>query len=452
MATLDEAQQEIIATPDPDTEETGRQLGFHTRAVHAGARPDPVTGARAVPIYQTTSYVFENTDHAAALFNLQQFGNIYTRIMNPTNAAFEERIAALEGAVGGLAVASGHAAQFLTFTTLMQPGDQMVSQRTLYGGSYTQLDVTLRRFGIDTVFVDSSDPENFRRAITPRTRALYAETIGNPRLDVLDIAAVAAIADEAKIPLIIDNTFATPALCRPIEYGATIVVTSATKFIGGHGTSIGGAIVDSGNFNWDNGLFPLMVDPSPAYHGTRFYETFGQLAFLLKARAEGLRDQGAALSPFNAFLFLQGLETLSLRMERHSRNAQQVAEYLQGHPAVTWVSYPGLPSSPDHARAQRYLPNGCGGILAFGIKGGMQAGRTFIESLSLISHLANVGDTKTLVIHPASTTHRQLSAEDRQTAGIGDDLVRLSIGLEDFDDIVWDLDGALKASQRSNGA
>jgi O-acetylhomoserine (thiol)-lyase len=452
VTTFDEVQQEIIDGSDPDTEEVGRPLGFHTRAVHAGARPDPVTGARAVPIYQTTSYVFEDTDHAAALFNLQQFGNIYTRIMNPTNAAFEERIAALEGGVGGLATASGHAAQFLTFTTLLQPGDQIVSQRTLYGGSYTQLDVTLRRFGIDTVFVDSADPENFRRAITPRTRILYGETIGNPRLDVLDIDAVAAIAEEAKVPLIVDNTFATPALCRPIEHGATIVVHSATKFIGGHGTSLGGAIVDSGEFNWDNGLFPLMVDPSPAYHGTRFFENFGQLAFLLKARTEGLRDQGATLSPFNAFLFLQGLETLSLRMERHSRNAQAVAEYLQRHPAVTWVSYPGLPSSPDYAKARRYLPNGCGGILAFGIKGGMQAGRSFIESLSLISHLANVGDTKTLVIHPASTTHRQLEAKDREAAGIGDDLVRLSIGLEDVDDIIWDLDRALKRSQRSNGA
>ncbi|HWE64195.1 MAG TPA: O-acetylhomoserine aminocarboxypropyltransferase/cysteine synthase family protein [Chloroflexota bacterium] len=446
------ATEALIGTPDPDIAEAPRQLGLNTRAVHAGARPDPATGARAVPIYQTTSYVFEDTDHAAALFNLQQFGSIYTRIMNPTTAAFEERMAALEGGVGGLATASGHAAQFLTFTTLLQPGDQIVSARTLYGGSYTQLDVTLRRWGIDTVFVDADDPENFRRAITPRTRVLYGETIGNPRLDVLDIEAVAAIAEEAKVPLIIDNTFATPALCRPLELGATIVVESATKFIGGHGTSIGGVIVDSGNFNWDNGLFPLMVDPSPAYHGTRFYETFGQLSFLLKARTEGLRDQGAALSPFNSFLFLQGLETLSLRMERHSRNAQAVAEYLEGHPAVTWVSYPGLPSSPYHALAQRYLPQGCGGILAFGIKGGLQAGRTFIESLSLLSHLANVGDTKSLVIHPASTTHRQLESADRLAAGIGDDLVRLSVGLEDVEDIIWDLDRALTQAQQAEQA
>ncbi len=445
MTTLDLSVAEDQSFED---EQPTRQFGLNTRALHAGTQPDPVTGARAVPIYQTTSYVFEDTEHAAALFGLQTFGNIYTRIMNPTTAAFEERIASLEGGIGALATASGHAAQFLALTTLLQPGDQIVSANTLYGGSYTQFDVTLRRWGIDTVFVDPTDPENFRRALTPRTRVLYGETIGNPRLDVLDIAAVAEIAREAGVPLVVDNTFATPALCRPIEYGATIVVNSATKFIGGHGTSIGGVIIDSGNFNWDNGNFGTLTDPSPAYHGVKFYETFGQLAFLVKARTEGLRDQGAALSPFNAFLFLQGIETLSLRMERHSKNAAAVAHFLEGHPAVTWVSHPSLPSSPFYTLGKKYLPNGAGGVLAFGIKGGLAAGRAFIDSVSLLSHLANVGDAKSLVIHPASTTHSQLSPEDRRNAGIGDELVRLSVGLEDLDDIIWDLDRALSISQR----
>ena len=442
-----------MTTTDQTTEqaqdESTREYGFFTRALHVGAGPDATTGARAVPIYQTSSYVFDDTEHAASLFGLRQFGNIYTRIMNPTTSALEERIASLEGGVAALAVASGHAAQFLTFTTLLQPGDQLVSQRTLYGGSYTQLDVTLRKWGIDTVFVDSSDPENFRRAITPKTRALYAETIGNPRLDVLDIAAVATIAREANIPLIIDNTFATPALCRPIEHGATIVVESATKFIGGHGTSIGGLIIDSGTFDWGNGLFAAIVDPSPAYHGLRFFETFGPLAFLLKARTEGLRDQGASLSPFNSFLFLQGLETLALRMERHSTNALAVAQFLENHPAVSWVSYPGLASSQYAGVVQKYLPKGAGGIMAFGVKGGLVAGQAFIDNVTLASHLANVGDAKTLVIHPASTTHSQLSPEDRGSFGIGDDLVRLSVGLEDLDDIIWDLDRALAVSQKA---
>jgi len=435
-------------TTQDGADASARRFGFHTRALHAGARPDAATGARAVPIYQTTSYVFEDSAHAAALFGLQQYGNIYTRIMNPTTAAFEERIASLEGGVGAVAVASGHAAQFLALTTLLQPGDQIVSSRTLYGGSYTQLDVTLRRWGIDTVFVDAADPENYRRAITPQTKVLYGETIGNPRLDVLDMRAVADIAAEAGVPLVIDNTFATPALCRPLEHGATIVVESATKYIGGHGTSIGGVIVDSGDFNWDNGHFSLMVEPSQAYHGIRFYETFGQFAFLMKARTEGLRDQGAALSPFNSFLFLQGLETLALRMERHSANALAVATFLEKHPAVGWVSYPGLSTSQDHHLARHYLPKGCAGILAFGIRGGLAAGRVFIESLGLISHLANVGDTKSLVIHPASTTHQQMSSADRREAGIGDDLIRLSVGLEDVEDIVWDLDQALWRSQK----
>ncbi len=431
--------------------EAARAYGFHTRAVHAGARPDAATGARAVPIYQTTSYVFEDTAEAAALYGLQQYGHIYSRITNPTTAAFEERIAALEGGVGAIATASGHAAQFLVLTTLLQPGDHIVSSRTLYGGTYTQLDVTLRQWGIDTVFVDVSDPENVRRAITPRTRAIYAETIGNPRLDVLDIGAVAAVAAEAGLPLIIDNTFATPALCRPIAHGATIVVESATKYIGGHGTSIGGVIVDAGDFDWDNGRFARMTDPSAAYHGIRFHETFGQFAFLMKARTEGLRDQGATLSPFNAFLFLQGLETLALRMERHSRSALEVAAFLERHPAVGWVSYPGLASSPSYHLAQQYLPRGCGGILAFGVRGGLAAGRAFIENLSLLSHLANVGDTKSLVIHPASTTHQQLSSAQRADAGVGDDLIRLSIGLEDVEDIIWDLDCALTVARRVAG-
>jgi O-acetylhomoserine (thiol)-lyase len=440
----DTAHEEQVQADDAN-----RPLGFQTRLLHAGTKPDPTTGARAVPIYQTTSYVFDDTAHAAALFGLQQFGNIYTRIMNPTTGAFEERMAALEGGVTALALASGHAAQFLALTTLLQPGDQIVSSRTLYGGSYTQFDVTLRKWGIDTVWIDASDPENFRRAITDKTRVLYGETIGNPLLDVLDIAAVAEIAKSAGIPLMVDNTFATPALCRPIEHGATIVVNSATKFIGGHGTSIGGVIIDAGNFDWDNGKFPQIVDPSPAYHGTKFYDVFGKIAFLIKARTEGLRDQGASLSPFNAFLFLQGLETLGLRMERHSTNALKVATFLESHPDVTWVSYPGLKSSPSHHLVAKYLPEGSGGILAFGLKGGLAAGRAFIDSLTLLSHLANVGDAKSLVIHPATTTHSQLSPEDRQGMGIGDDLVRLSVGLEDADDIIWDLDRALGIAQRA---
>lgn len=445
MATTDQTSHDA----QPDGAPVERPLGFNTRLLHAGYSPDPTTHARAVPIYQTASYVFDDTEHASALFGLQQFGNIYTRIMNPTTGAFEERMAALEGGVAGLATASGHAAQFLALTTLLQPGDQIVSSRTLYGGTFTQLDVTLRKWGIDTVWIDASDPENYRRALTPKTRALYGETIGNPLLDVLDIAAVAAIGDEAGIPLIVDNTFATPALTRPIEHGATIVVNSATKFIGGHGTSIGGVIVDSGAFKWDNGKFPTIVEPSDAYHGMEFYKTFGQLAFLLKARTEGLRDQGATLSPFNSFLFLQGLETLALRMERHSTNALTVAKFLEQHASVSWVSYPGLESSPSHHLVSKYLPHGSGGVLAFGIKGGLEAGRAFINGTKLLSHLANVGDTRSLVIHPASTTHSQLSPEDRQSNGIGDDLVRVSVGLEDVEDIVYDLDRALSAAAKA---
>jgi len=429
----------MASTPD-------RVFGFATRALHAGQRPDADTGARAMPIYQTTSYVFEDTAHAAALFNLQRFGNIYTRIMNPTTAAFEERMAALERGVGALAVGSGQAAQFVALVSLLGAGDEIVAAKTLYGGTYTQFDVSFRRLGIDTTFVDPDDPENLRRAITPRTRVLYAETIGNPRMNVLDIAAVSSIARENNLPLMVDNTFASPYLCRPIEHGADIVVHSATKFIGGHGTSIGGVIVDSGRFPWNRGRFPQLLEPSKGYHGIRFFETFGDFAYIMKARVEGLRDFGPALSPFNSFLFLQGLETLKLRMAQHSENALAVAQFLESHERVVWVNYPGLPSGRYHALAQRYLPRGAGGILTFGIRGGLEAGSRFIEALELVSHLANVGDAKSLVIHPASTTHQQLTTEEKLAAGIGDDLIRLSVGLEEIDDILWDLDQALRAS------
>jgi O-acetylhomoserine (thiol)-lyase len=400
-----------------------------------------------VPIYQTTSYVFDDTDHAAHLFALQEMGNIYTRIMNPTTAAFEERVAALEGGTGAVATASGMAAQLTTMMTLLRPGDEIVSSSSLYGGTHTQFDITLRTWGINTIFVDSSDPENYRKAITPRTRALYGETIGNPRGDVLDIAAVAQIAHEAGVPLIIDNTFATPYLCRPFEHGADIIVHSATKFIGGHGTSIGGVIVEKGTFPWDNGKFPSIVDPSPGYHGVRFYETFGDFAFCMKARCETVRDMGPCISPFNSFLLLQGLETLSLRMEKHTRNALQVAQFLSEHPAVSWVSYPGLPDNPFYELAQRYLPRGAGAIFTFGVKNGYEAGKAVINHVRLFSHLANVGDARSLIIHPASTTHQQLSEKDQLAGGVTPDLIRLSIGLENIEDILWDLDRALVQSQ-----
>jgi O-acetylhomoserine (thiol)-lyase len=425
-----------------------RPFGFNTLALHAGQRPDPTTGARAVPIYQTTSYVFEDTEHAANLFNLQRFGNIYSRIMNPTTAVLEERLAALERGVGALALGSGQAAQFVALASLLQAGDEIVAASTLYGGTYTQFDVSLRRLGINTTFVDPEHPDNFAQAITPRTRAIYGETVGNPRINVLDIAAVAEVAHAHGLPLIIDNTFGTPYLCQPLTHGADIVLHSVTKFIGGHGTSIGGAIVDSGRFPWDNGNFAQLTEPSKGYHGIRFYETFGDFAFIMKARVEGLRDFGPALSPFNSFLFLQGIETLGLRMERHVANALAVARFLQAHPAVGWVNYPSLPDSPYYALAQRYLPKGAGAIFTFGIKGGLAAGRTFIESLQLFSHLANVGDAKSLVIHPASTTHQQLSEEEQRAAGVTPDMIRLSIGLEDADDLLWDLEQALAASQR----
>jgi O-acetylhomoserine (thiol)-lyase len=424
-------------------EEIERPMGFSTRSLHAGQKPDAATGARAVPIYQTTSFVFENSDDAAALFGLQKFGNIYTRIMNPTTAVFEERVASLEGGVAGLGTASGQAAQFLALSSLMQVGDHLVSAATLYGGTHTQFDVSFRRIGIDTTFVEPDDPENFRKAIRPNTRAIYGETVANPRMNILDIAKVAAIAHEHDLPLVIDNTLASPYLCRPIEYGADIVVHSATKFLGGHGNSIGGVIVDSGKFDWKKGHYPQIDDPSPGYHGIRFSEVFGNIAFIIKARVDGLRDFGPCLSPFNAFLFLQGIETLGLRMRQHSRNALAVAAWLEKDPRVTWVKYPGLDSSPYKALADQYMPLGAGAVLTFGIRGGIEAGRKFIDSLKLLSHLANLGDSKSLVIHPASTTHQQLSESDQAAAGITPDLVRLSVGIEDIEDIIWDIDQAM---------
>ncbi|MDE0436431.1 MAG: O-acetylhomoserine aminocarboxypropyltransferase/cysteine synthase [Bryobacterales bacterium] len=429
------------------SEQEERSFGFNTRSLHAGQRPDSATGARAVPIYQTTSYVFEDSRHAAELFALQRFGDIYTRIMNPTTAVLEERIASLEGGIGALALASGQAAQFLTVNSLLQSGDHLVSSATLYGGTYTQFDITFQRLGYQTTFVEPDDPENFRKAIKDNTKLVYAETIANPRMNVVDIEAVAKIAHEAELPLVIDNTFASPYLCRPMEYGADIVVHSATKFIGGHGTSIGGLIVDSGKFDWTKGNFPQITEPSPGYHGLKFSETFGEMAFIVKCRVEGLRDLGPCMSPFNAFQFLQGLETLGLRMERHSSNALDAAEFLRKHDAVTWVNHPFLPPSRYTELAKKYLPRGCGAIFTFGIKGGLEAGKRFIDSLQLLSHLANVGDAKSLVIHPASTTHQQLTELDLEAAGVTTDMVRLSIGLEDIEDIQWDLDQALKASQ-----
>lgn len=426
-----------------------RKFGFETLCLHAGQLPDPTTGARAVPIYQSTAYVFDSTDHAASLFNLQTFGNIYTRIMNPTNAVFEERMAALEGGRGALAVASGMAAQVVAIFTIMESGDELVSASTLYGGTYSQFDVSFRKLGIETKFVNPDDPENFRKAITKKTKAIFAETVGNPLINVLDIDAVASIAHEAGIPLIIDNTFATPYLCRPIEHGADIIVHSATKFICGHGTSIGGVIIESGRFPWDNGNFPIMMEPSKGYHGVRFYETFGDFGYIMKARVETLRTFGPALSPFNSFLFLQGLETLHLRMERHCSNALAIAKFLTEHPAVTWVNYPGLSDNPYHGLATKYLPKGAGSIFTFGVKGGKDAGVSFIESVQLLSHLANVGDAKTLVIHPASTTHRQLTEEEQITAGVTPDMIRISVGLETLDDILWDADQALEKSQKT---
>jgi O-acetylhomoserine (thiol)-lyase len=420
------------------------RFGFNTRQLHAGQVPDPTTHSRAVPIYQTTSYQFNDTEHAARLFSLQEFGNIYTRIMNPTSDVFEQRLASLEGGVGALAVSSGHAAQAQAIFTLAGAGDHIVSACTLYGGTYNQFVYTFPRLGIEVTLVDPKDPDNFRRAIRPNTKILFGETLGNPLINVFPFEEAARIGQEFGIPLIIDNTFATPYLARPFEYGANIVIHSATKFIGGHGTSIGGVIVDGGNFEWaDNPRFPNFNTPDDSYHGL-VYATLGAPAFILKARVQILRDIGGCLSPFNSFLFLQGLETLSLRMERHVQNAQRVAEFLHDHPQVKWVAYPGLKDSPDYAAAQQYLPKGAGAVLGFGIKGGLEAGRKFIESLKLFSHLANVGDAKSLAIHPATTTHSQLNKEQQASAGVSPDFVRLSVGLEDIDDILWDLDQALE--------
>ncbi len=424
-----------------------REFGIETLCLHAGQSPDPATGARAAPIYQTTSYVFDSADHAASLFNLQTFGNIYTRLMNPTNAMFEERMAALESGRAAVATATGMAAEMVAILTLLEAGDELVAARTLYGGTYSQFDVSFRKLGIDTTFVDPDDPENFARALTKKTKAIYAETIGNPLINVLDIEPVAAVAHAAGIPLIIDNTFATPILCRPFEWGADLVVHSATKFIGGHGTSMGGVLIESGKFPWDNGNFPGMTEPSTGYHGVRFFETFGDFGFTMKARCETLRTYGPALSPFNAFLFLQGLESLHVRMERHCDNAIAVARFLQEHPLVTWVNYPGLEQSPYHALARKYCPRGASSILTFGVKGGREAGVKFIENVQFLSHLANVGDAKTLVIHPASTTHRQLDEAAQLSAGVGPDMIRISVGLETIDDILWDIDQALAASR-----
>ena len=423
-----------------------RTYGFGTLCLHAGQIPDAATGARAVPIYQTTSYVFDNADHAASLFNLQTFGNVYTRLSNPTTAALEERVAALEGGRAALAVASGMAAQMAALLTLCRHGDHVVAARTLYGGTYSQLAVTFSQFGIDCTFVDADRPEEFERAIRPNTKCVYAETVANPQLNVLDIRAVADAAHRHDLPLIIDNTLASPYLCRPFEHGADIVVHSATKYIGGHGTSMGGVVVESGKFPWDNGKFPQMTEPSAGYHGVRFFETFGDFGFTMKMRMEIVRTLGPTISPFNSFLLLQGLETLHLRMPRHCENALRVAQYLGNHPLVAWVNYPGLPSSPYHALALRYLPRGAGAIISFGIKGTLQAGVKFIEACQFLSHLANVGDAKTLVIHPASTTHRQLDAAQQLAAGVQPEMIRLSIGLEDIDDILWDIDQALAAA------
>ncbi|ABA23681.1 O-acetylhomoserine sulfhydrolase [Trichormus variabilis ATCC 29413] len=424
---------------------------FETLQVHAGQEPALGTNARAVPIYQTTSYVFDDADHGARLFALQEFGNIYTRIMNPTTDVFEKRIAALEGGVAALATSSGQAAQFLAISTIAQAGDNIVSTSFLYGGTYNQFKVSIPRLGINVKFVEGDDVETFRQAIDDRTKALYVETIGNPQFNIPDFAALAHIAHEHGIPLIVDNTFGAGGyLARPIEHGADIVVESATKWIGGHGTSIGGVIVDSGKFNWGNGKFPVFTEPSPGYHGLNFQEVFGvgspfgNIAFIIRARVEGLRDFGPSLSPFNAFLLLQGLETLSLRVDRHVSNALELAQWLEQQPQVAWVNYPGLPHHPYHERAKKYLRHGFGGVLNFGIKGGLEAGKTFINHVKLASHLANVGDAKTLVIHPASTTHQQLSDTEQLSAGVTPDLVRVSVGIEHIDDIKEDFEQAFQ--------
>ncbi len=420
--------------------EESRDFGFDTRQVHAGQRPDPNTGARAVPIYQTTSYVFEDPESAAAYFNLQEYGNTYSRIMNPTVAVFEERIASLEGGCGAVAFASGLAAQAAALFTLLTPGDHVVSSAALYGGTVNQLKHVLRKMSVEITWVNPDDLGAWRAAIRDNTKAFFAETIGNPGGNVLDIEALAGVAHERGVPLLVDNTFATPYLCRPIEWGADIVLHSATKYLGGHGTSIGGVVVDSGTFNWSNGRFPVVAEPSPAYHGLAFHETFGTYGYLMKLRAETLRDLGAALSPFNAFVFLQGIETLSLRMDRHVANAVAIARYLEKHEQVSNITYPGLPGSKYRPLVKKYLPRGTGSVFSFDIKGGRDAGQEFIRAVTLWSHLANVGDAKSLVIHPASTTHRQLSEAELEAAGVRAGTVRLSVGIENVEDLIWDLE------------
>ena len=434
-------------TDTADQKMREREYGFDTLALHAGQEVDSATTARAVPIYQSTSYVFRDTNHAANLFALAEEGNIYTRIMNPTTDVFEKRVAALEKGVGALATASGQAAETLAILNIMGAGDEIVSAAELYGGTYNLFHYTLPKIGIGVKYVEGTDPEAFRAAITEKTRTLFIETVGNPALNTLDIEALAAVAHEAGVPLIVDNTLPSPYLVQPLAHGADIVVHSATKFIGGHGTTIGGVIVDGGRFPWDNGKFPGFTEPDPSYHGLEIYPTLGELSFILKARIQMLRDYGPALSPFNSFLFLQGLETLPLRMERHSQNAMAVAEFLQDHPKVNWINYPGLPSHPTHEVAKKYHRDGLyGAILGFGIDGGLEAGRRFIDRLELFSLLANVGDAKSLVIHPASTTHSQLSVDEQKSTGVTPDYVRLSVGLESIDDILYDLDQALNGA------
>jgi O-acetylhomoserine (thiol)-lyase len=421
--------------------------GFETRAIHAGAAPDPTTGARNTPIFQTTAYVFDDVDHAASLFNLHNFGYIYSRLTNPTVAVLEERIASLEGGRAACAAASGHAAQFLTFATMMEPGDEFIASRNLYGGSLTQFGLSFKKLGWTCHFVDPHDPENFRRALTPRCKAIFLESLANPGGIIVDLEAVAKVAHEAGIPLIVDNTLATPYLCRPIEWGADLVVHSTTKFLDGHGNSLGGVVVESGRFDWSQGgKFPALTEPEPAYHGLRFYENFGDFAFTTKARAVALRDYGPTLAPMNAFLTITGIESLHVRMERHCVNAQKVAEFLERHPRVAWVTYAGLESSPYRALARKYLPKGAGAVFTFGVRGGYAAGVKLVENVRLFSHLANIGDTRSLILHPASTTHRQLTDEQRLAAGAGADVIRLSIGLETAEDLIADLDQALEAS------
>lgn len=422
---------------------TDREWGFRTRSLHAGGTPDAGTGARAVPIFQTTSFVFENTADAATLFALQKYGNIYSRIGNPTVAAFEERMASLEGGLGAVATSSGQAAEFLTFAALAGAGDHIVASSALYGGTVTQLDVTLRRFGVDTTFVQSDDPADFAAAIQDNTKLVFTEVVSNPSSAVADIAGLAEVAHAAGVPLIVDATTVTPFLCRPIEYGADIVIHSATKFLGGHGTTLGGVIIDAGTFNWGNGRFPTMTEPVPSYGGIKWWDNFGEYGFLTKLRVEQLRDIGPSLAPHSAFLLLQGVETLAQRMTEHVANARAVADWLEADPRVAWVSYSGLPGHRNHDRAVKYTPRGPGAVFSFGINGGFAAAESFINNVQLLSHLANIGDSRTLVIHPASTTHQQLNDEQLIAAGVPADLVRLSVGLEDIDDILWDIDQAL---------